>query len=210
MSNTSQLTITFDVEIPAGWHKLPAPGRAEDTDAAVRAIVDGLDIVGDTRHSLLHVLAAVTAVAQAPKRGGRMHWALVPEPGNGRVEALMSLGTIANAPGRFEEYKNAAAVDLDEPDADADNPAELINRTVSERTLRVGRAVAVHDFVIEPTTGGVADPAVERAIVALFPERAGRGIEMSIVTQNLAWFDDVTGYLVDIASTFRETEVRSA
>lgn len=210
MSDTRQLTGRFEVEIPAGWHKLPAAQNAEATAEAVSAIVASLAVDLEAGGRLAQALTAVTAVANAPRQQQRTHWALVPDPSAGRVEALLSLGSIVGGTGSVEKYLEAATVNLDGPDSDPANPAELVNRTVAERVLAVGRTVTVHDFVIEPTAGGVADPAVERAIVAIFPERAARGIEMSIVTQNLAWFDDITGYLVDIAATFRETEVRSA
>jgi len=206
----TEIRLVFEVDIPEGWHELPPNGTPEATTAAIERIVGVIGATGETRDQLVHALSAVSAVAQSPARGGRPHWAFVPRPSSGRVEALLSLGRIAGSSSEADDYRDAASVNLDGPDADPQNPAELVNRTVTEHPLPVGRAIAIHDFVIEPTAGGIADPAVERAIVALFPDRAARGIEMSIVTQNLAWFEDITGYLVDIAATFRETEVRSA
>jgi hypothetical protein len=206
VSDTQHLTGRFEVEIPAGWHKLPAEATAE----VISAIVAMFAVDAEAGGRLTHALTAVAAVANSPRQQQRTHWALVPDPSAGRVEALLALGSIAGGAESVAKYLEAATVNLDGPDSDPANPAELVNRTVAERVLAVGRSVTVHDFVIEPASGGVADPAVERAIVAVFPERAARGIEMSIITQNLAWFDDITGYLVDIASTFRETEVRSA
>jgi hypothetical protein len=206
----SDIRLLFEVDIPAGWHQLPSANGPEATNDAIARIAGVIGASGETRDRLVQALAAVTAIAQSPIRGGRTHWAFVPVPSSGRVEALMSLGRIASSSAEADAYRDAASVNLDGPDPDPTNPAELVNRTVTEHALPVGRAIAIHDFVIEPTRGGVPDPAVERAIVALFPDRAARGIEMSIVTQNLVWFEDITGYLVDIASTFRETEVRSA
>ena len=210
MSDVTDVRLLFEVDIPDGWHALPLAETPENTASAVARIAAVVGVTGEARDRLIQALSAVSAVAQAPQRGGRTHWAFVPIPDSGRVEALLSLGRIASSAAEADEYRDAASVNLDGPDADPKNPAELVNRTVSEHVLPVGRAIAIHDFVIEQSPGGVADPAVERAIVAVFPDRAARGIEMSIVTQNLVWFSDITGYLVDIASTFRETEVRTA
>ncbi|MET0989247.1 MAG: hypothetical protein ABWY54_01230 [Glaciihabitans sp.] len=209
MSAPGALLLTFEFEVPAGWHKLPAD--ATSTTEAVGAIAERLTEPGETREQLERSLAAVSAQAQSPRRQGRPHWGYVPDPSTGRVEALLSVGDIPGDPGAYERYLELARVDLDaaEPPQQG-NPAELINRTTSEFRLPEGKVVAIHDFVIQPTLGGVGDPAVERAIVALFPDRAARAVECSIVTQNMAQFEDVTQYLVDIVATLRETRVKAS
>lgn len=206
---TAALLLTFEVDIPGGWHKLPLD--PEETASAVAQLAASLVDDPDARERLVYALAAVAAVAQAPRRHGRQHWAYVPDPSTGRVEALLSLGDMPGGRGDYENYLALASVDLDV--AETPQPgtaAELINRTVAERRIAVGRVVSIHDFVIQPTAGGVPDPAVERAIVALFPDRASRAVECSIVTQNLAQFEDVTGYLVDIVATFEETKATAS
>jgi len=209
MIDASSLLLTFEYEIPAGWIRLPQD--ASSTHDAVAAIAGSITEAGETRDQLVRALTAVTAIALAPARHGRPHWAYVPDPSTGRVEAILSIGDIPGAPTDYDRYLALARVDLDQPEAPVVGyPAELINRTIDERLVAVGRLIAIHDFVIQPTAGGVSDPAVERAIVALFPGRAARGVECSIVTQNLAQFDDVTSYLVDIVSTFHETEVSAS
>lgn len=208
MSGPAALLLTFEFEVPAGWHKLPS--EAEATADGVAAIVEGLTEPGDSRDQLARALSAVSAHAQAPQRHGRPHWAFIPDPSTSRVEALLSVGDIPGDAEAYERYLALAQVDLDVADDSAPgNPAELINRTTSESRLALGKAVAIHDFVIQPSNGGVGDPAVERAIVALFPDRAARAIECSIVTQNMAQFEDITKELVDIVATFRETQVKA-
>ena len=209
MTAPAALLLTFEFEVPAGWHKLPVD--AASTPAAIEAIVERLTQPGETREQLARALAAVSAQAQSPRRHNRPHWGYVPDPSTGRVEALLSVGDIPGDAGAYDRYLDLARVDLDaaEP-AEQGNPAELINRTTTESRLPAGKVVAIHDFVIQPTVGGVGDPAVERAIVALFPERAARAVECSIVTQNMAQFDDLTQYLVDIVATLRETRVKAS
>ncbi|WP_411700776.1 hypothetical protein [Conyzicola sp.] len=209
MTAPGTLLLTFEFEVPAGWHKLPVD--ATSTAAAVAEIAERLTDPGETRDQLARALAAVSAQAQAARRHGRPHWAYVPDPATGRVEALLSVGDIPGDAGSYGRYLELARVDLDTPESPvAGNPAELINRTTTESRLALGKVVSIHDFVIQPTAGGIGDPAVERAIVALFPDRAARAVECSIVTQNMAQFENVTQYLVDIVSTFRETRVKAS
>lgn len=179
----------FLIRVPGGFVPLPQSG----TDVTAETRVNDFELADDARNRLSEALGNVTAYSQSGERGARPHWAYVPAPQSGRVEALLSLGFLISDEGALERYYDVAEARL------AGSPnADLARRTVSREQLTSGEAVVVHDLVLEHTDGGVPQPAVERATVALLPPGSDKILEYSLVTQNLAAFADIADFLVQI------------
>lgn len=178
----------YSISIPTGW--VPLPGQSNG--AGLDLIVAGFDVSTEAKERLRFALGNVNDFAlHAP---GRINWALVSDPTSGRVDAMMSLSFPRQEESSFAAYRVAAAA------ARSTEELEQVERTVTERLLPAGPALVVHEFVLPRTDGGVPDPAVERAIVALFPEGHESFFEFSMVTQDLAVFEDAAEYLVDVAA----------
>lgn len=193
--------LQFLIRIPGDFFALPRSGA----DEGLGSRLDDLGLADDVRDRLRYALDSVTAYAQSAGRGGRPHWAYVPTPASGRVEAILSLGFLINDDGALERYHDVAEAQL------AGSPsADLVRRTVTREELDSGSAVVVHDFVLEQTNGGIPDPAVERATVALVPPGADKVLEYSLVTQNLAAFADIADFLVQIVGGVASTAPRFA
>jgi hypothetical protein len=190
----------FSITVPGGWYQLPAPDDAVDEHWA--ETVAGLGVDDEVGQRLLFGLRNVTAVARAKAGSQRAGWALIAEPTRGRVDALMTLNVMPQRNGDFDRYLEFATAEQ-EPDA----PIEVINRTVSRAELAAGPAVVVHDFTLVRNEGGVAEPALERATIGVFPVDGALAFELAIVTQDLAVFEDVAALATEIAAEmiFEET-----
>ncbi|MEO8093318.1 MAG: hypothetical protein ABI632_00165 [Pseudolysinimonas sp.] len=178
----------YSISIPAGWSLLPGKAHAEQIDT----IVAGFEVAAETAERLRFALGNVNDIAlHAP---GRVNWALVSDPASGRVDAMMSLSFPKQDQDSYAAYRTA--VDA----VKSTEEFEQVERTVIEKPLPAGPAIVVHEFVLPRTEGGVPDPAVERAIVAMFPAGFESFFEFALMTQDLAVFEDAAEYLVDIAA----------
>ncbi|MCU1513183.1 MAG: hypothetical protein JWO10_273 [Microbacteriaceae bacterium] len=200
MSGSAVKARNLEITIPNGWY--PLSSSPDGTDAAIAVLLGSFELQPDAVERLEHALRMVSAVVQEPQRGGRPHWAYIPEPEQGRVEALLSIGFLIADDGAIDRYRGIAEAELNKSDS-----TDLVRRIVRTATLLVGPAIVVQDFVVEPVAGGVPNPAVERATVALFPTEAEKAVEFSIMTQNLALFPDIVEYLLEIAAAVHEVQV---
>ena len=189
----------FSLTIPGGWYELPAPDAPVDEHWT--NVVADLEVDDDTAGRLVFALRNVTAVARAKSGSIRAGWALITEPTRGRVDALMTLNLLARTDDDFDRYTAFATAEQD-PDA----PIEVINRTVTRAELATGPAVVVHDFTLVRNEGGVAEPALERATVGVFPTVGAVAFELAIITQDLAAFEDVAALATEIAAEMKFEE----
>jgi hypothetical protein len=189
----------FTITIPGGWYQLPAPDEPVDEHWAVT--VAGLGVDDEVGERLLFGLRNVTAVARAKVGSQRAGWALIAEPTTGRVDALMTLNLLPRSEGDFDRYLEFATAEQD-----ADAPIEVINRTVTRAELAAGPAIVVHDFTLVRNQGGVAEPALERATVGVFPTNGAVALELAIITQDLAVFEDVAALATEIAAEMKFEE----
>ncbi|MCU1515052.1 MAG: hypothetical protein JWO10_2142 [Microbacteriaceae bacterium] len=179
----------YAISLPAEWYQLPG---SRNTGDALAAIVSGFDLPDETAERVKFALQNVNGVSfEAP---GRSNFALIRNPASGRVDAIMSISFPRQSAQSLADYREAARSVI--PIAGL----EQVERTVSEYPLPAGPAIVVHEFVLPRTDGGVSDPAVERAIVALFPDGFDSFFEFSIKTQDLTVFEDAAEYLLDIVA----------
>ncbi|MEP6481212.1 MAG: hypothetical protein ABJA94_04305 [Rhodoglobus sp.] len=190
MSATSNdYTVSFD----AAWRVLPTAD--EDAASVIHDLVEALNVEDPAADGLRRGLEAVTALSRELAPGQRNSWALVRDPSSGAVDALLSTRVSLVGPSAIDDYRARIA-----DGQHGDPEIRVVNRTVSERELAVGTALIVHDFTLHEDAEGLIDPALERAVVALFLSGTNKLVEFYLVTQNLALFDDIAEYLVSIVS----------
>jgi hypothetical protein len=180
----------WSFEIPNGWYRLPAADA--ESDQRLDALVSSFVLPDDTAARLRVALGNLNA--EATRRPNRAHWAFVPDPANGNVEGMFTVHMLRAEPGDREAYIAAA----EEPAA---STLIVMHRTVEHLALPAGPALSLHDFVVEPPVGGIPNPGVERAVVAVFPEDSSFGYEFSMIAQNLTAFQDMVEYVVAVART---------
>lgn len=181
------------------WKLLPEPGG--DPTGAIEAIVAEFDLREQVASALQVALLRANEYALGLAPGSRRSFALVSDPQTARVDAVLSARLSRVAPDAYEEYLRGA-----ESSADANPEVEVINRTLVELVLPAGRAIATHDFTLNRNEDGVPQPALERALIALFVTGSPALIEFSVAAQDLAVFDDMADYLLGVVSKFRTTE----
>ena len=186
--------------IPADLHLLPG---AADPDEAARldGIAASFDLPEEPTGRLRGALGTVARLAARPGTA-RRSWALVRRPESGRVDAYVTLDLSLMDAGSHERFLRRAETDV----VPAVEGVELVRRTVSNRSVPAGLVGVVHEFVLPENDGGVGDPAVERAIAALFPDGFDKSLEFTIVTQDLGLFDDASEYLLELVSTVRPVD----
>lgn len=178
------------IPIRNAWLPLPA----SSLDQSIESIVGELALGADDAEGLINALHAVSATAAALPAGARRNYALVVSPGARRVEALLSIRVSTVTGKALADYLAAAE------SVTSDDRAEIIDRSIREAELAAGRAVISHDFLLPASSGGIALPTLERGFLALFPTDRSTMIEFTIITQNLALFDDLAEYMIALVN----------
>lgn len=187
------------VELSGAWFALPAPD--EDAEAAIQGIVTTLGPLDEAADREVRAgLAAVIPLAHSLAPGSRISHALIPNPASGRVQALLSVRLTRITPDAHANYLAAARAYAGGPGV------EVINRVVEEVRLPVGPGVLSRDFTLPIEREGVPDPVLERCFLAVFPEGFETAVEFTLLTQNLALFDDTGSYLMALAAGERVRE----
>jgi hypothetical protein len=182
----------YAISLPAGWLRLPG---STDTESSIQEIVDSFEVSEDVGDRLRFALRNVNSISlEAP---GRANYALIRAPDDGRVDAVMAVSFPRQTADSLADYREAAHSVARDPQLDQ------VERTVNEYPLPAGPSIVVHEFVLPRTDGGVSDPAVERAVLALFPDGFESFFEFSLVTQDLTVFDDAAEYLLAVAAEVR-------
>lgn len=180
------------IPIRAPWVQLP--GEGEDAVGAIAAIVAhaGLAVDSIAARRLTWSLGKVVEVAGAMPAGRRTSYALIEDPAAGRVDALLTYRVSRVTEDAAANYLEAARSFTGTPEV------EVIHRTVEPIELPAGDAILSHDFTLPVQRGGVLDPALDRFFLTLFPSGGETGIEFTLLTPNLALFDNDGDYLVSL------------
>jgi len=181
------------VELSTSWIELPAPGP--DAASALAELVAGLEIPAEeARDRLARSLASVLAITAELAPGERRSHALILAPTTGRVDAILSMRVVMVVPEAYDNYLAAARA------LEGRDDVELLNHVVEEVALPLGRAILTRDFIQPVSDGGVPAPATERGFLAVFVDGHDFAAEFTVLTQNLALFDDLGSYLMALAS----------
>ncbi|PZQ90815.1 MAG: hypothetical protein DI534_06415 [Leifsonia xyli] len=186
------------IELGESWFALPA--AREEFEASTGALLDGFaPIDAEARRQLLGGLDAVFRLTESLAPGTRTSHVLITNPASGRVQALLSIRLSRVTPEAYDNYLDAARGYA------GDAGVEVVNRVVEPVRLPTGRGILSRDFTLPVQREGVADPVLERCFLALFPEGYETAVEFTLLTQNLALFDDAGSYLLALASGERPT-----
>lgn len=183
----------LELELAPSWYPLPAVG--ESIEPAVDELIAGFEPLDEEpRRQLRGGLDAVIRLSHSLAPGARTSYALVLAPASGRVQALLSIRLSRITADAYANYLAAARAYA------GDARIEVVNRVVEEVTLPAGRGVLSRDFTMQIEREGVPDPALERCFLAVFPDGYETAVELTLLTQNLALFDDAGSYLMALAS----------
>lgn len=183
----------FAIELDRAWWPL-GDGNFEPeaiADALVETMAPPLD--ENTKTGLHAHLSAYARWAQSLAPGSRRSFVLVRDPAAGRADALASWRYSTVEGDVYDRYLDIARAQKPTEDFD------LVNQRILEYRLPAGRAIAVHDFVVD-LRGGLAQPTKERCTLALFPDGEPLLIELHLATIDLALFDDMVAYAVALMS----------
>jgi hypothetical protein len=181
------------IALGGAWFALPA--RGDDVEGGIAALLDELGpLEEEATRQLTAGLRIVTGVAHGLAPGSRTDHALILDPSSGRVQALLSIRLVRVVPDAYANYLAAAR------SYDGDEHTEVVNRTVEEVELPVGRGILSRDFTLPRTREGIPDPALERCFLVVFPTGYETAAEFTLLTQNLALFDDAGSYLLAVAA----------
>lgn len=175
------------------WVRLPS-NESGDPTAAVDELAAELTSDEAAGRGLRIGLTAVIALARRLAPGPRRSYALVRSPESGWVDALLTFRLVGRGDVTVDRYFAGASAPLEGEGID------VVNRTVERVRLPAGEAVVSHDFTLAVDGEGVGNPALERAFLALFPDGMDTVVEFSLLTQNLALFDDAALFLVRFAA----------
>ena len=184
-------SVTFDLH-PAWWSL--GDGSVDPTLVADALIEDAAVEDPAAQQGLRHGLALVGRLANGLIPGGRWSWALVQSPASGRVDALLTSRFTIATDDLYPAYLDAVAA------RESTDANELIHAEVREVVLPAGRAIVSHDFTRRRDGAGVLSPVFERCNVAVFIAGSSALLEFMIVAQDLALFDDMVAYAIDLAS----------
>jgi hypothetical protein len=183
----------MQLPLSGAWFRLPDQG--DDVAAGIGALLAELGpLEEDPTRELEAGIRIVTGLAHALAPGARTSHALILQPDSGRVQALLSIRLSRVTPEAYDNYLSAARV------FSGDDSVEVIKRNVEEVELPDGRGILSHDFTLAVQREGVADPALERCFLAYFPTGFETAIEFTLLTQNLALFEDAPSYLMAVAA----------
>jgi len=178
--------------LPAGWQLLPPVDS--DSSEWVETYLDELPVqpIALVRAQLRYGLMTVIDFSHRLPGEGRYNFALVAEPLEGVVHAVLSVQKIRVT---GEAYDNLLYRLQNPPPAEG---VEVINRTVEEYRVAAGRAIVMHDFMLPVGFESVPGPATERTILSLFMDDSDAMIDFAMYAQDLAAFEDMPAYLVEI------------
>jgi hypothetical protein len=186
---TASITGLYCISVPETALMLPPPGN--EVDVVLEAIIASLALPPASGVRLRGSLAAAAAFAHARPNPGRAHWALVEHPKTGNVDAVLSLDIYAlkddDGPENYEARMRAAA----------DSLGDAISYNVSR--LSVADRPAVLTYQLELPAGAAGIPAVEQATLAHFTDEHTM-LEYRMVAQDLAAYDDISAYVIQLAS----------
>ncbi|QEO10648.1 hypothetical protein [Protaetiibacter larvae] len=183
----------LEFALDAEWIELPSP-EATDDDTWVEAALDSFELDGPVRGMLAEGLRGMLDLARKLSPGSRRSFALVAHPELGRVDALLSFRLARVTASGYADYLRAAQGFV---------PAgggEALNRRVEELALPAGPAVLSTDILVPPADEPLAPPATERVFLGVFPRGWGAIAEFTLVTEDLAAFENAADYVVALAS----------
>lgn len=184
---------TFTLSLPSVWWPL-----GDGTDP-IGDVIDVLfehyqpELEPAEERGLRASLAVHAEWARSLAPGERRSFALVRDARTARADALLSWRFGVAPEGAYEHILESAKA------LRSTETVELVDPSVVETRVPLGRAIVIHD-VAYARTPGIQQPARERCIVALFPDGSDALLELNLSTIDLSIWDDLPDYLLRVAS----------
>jgi hypothetical protein len=184
---------SFTLSLDRAWW--PLGDGSDPIEDVVDVLVERLapELAPAEERGLRASLAVHAQWARMSTPGEGQSFALVRDPSTARADAVLSWRFGEAPPGAYERFLASADALASTDDV------ELVNPSVVEAALPVGRAIVVHDIAYTRTPG-VQRPARERCIVAVFPEGGDVLLELTVSTIDLSLFEDLPEYLLRLAA----------
>ena len=186
---TSELTL----DLHAAWWPL-GDGSATPEVVADAVIEDAALPESPEREALRAQLVGVGRLAAGLPSGSRWSWALVRDPRIGRAEALLSVRASATEGDLYARYLTEAGERV------STETTELIQPRVLETVVPGGRVIVTRDFTRRVVREGVMPPVMERCTAGVFLNDENALLEITLITPDLALFDDIVDYVLNLAS----------
>lgn len=184
--------------LPRGWQLLPV--AEVDASEWVESYLDALPQQPTAlirAHLRFSLMTAIDMLHRLPGTA-RRNFALIPQPLDGVVRSLLSMQKVQVTGNTYDSLLDRMQ---NPPAADG---LEAINRTVDEIMLPAGRAIVMHDFVVSTDFESVPEPATERATLSLFLDGTDTMLEFAMYAQDLAAFESMTAYLIDLVAVLEK------
>jgi len=183
----------FTLQLSTAWW--PLGDGTDPIEEVIDVLIERLapDLAPAEERGLRAGLAVHSEWARSLAPGERQSFALVRDPATGRVDALLSWRFGEAPEGAYEHLLTSARAQ------ESTDDVELVNPSVVETRVPLGRAIMVHDIAYT-RTAGVQRPARERCIVAIFPDGTEALLELTVSTVDLSLFDDLPDFLLRLAA----------
>lgn len=192
---------TFEVRAIEGC--FPVGVGIDESAESIEAVIEELGIGEFAAQQLRGSLSNAIEFLRLNGAESKQSWVYIRDGSSGRVDAVVTMEFFSVGEEDKEKYV-AAFRGSDQPPG-----AEVINRRVQLAELPNGEAVVVHDFLLDDSESNPAVPALERAIVGVFSRERAPMVEFTVLTQDLALFEDITEFAVMMAGTVQfSTEMR--
>lgn len=177
---------------------MPNVARRLTSEPATSADVQkeyGLDSGSAVR--LAGALELAGVFAQSGGTPGRWSWALVGSPVSGQVDAVLTL----------DVYDSRSGSDVYRAAAERSVPSgfDVITRTIDDVEVAGREAVVIHELIAPEPGEATADPASERASLALFSAETGTMLVLRVTTQDMMLFENIVAWLLDLGATVELT-----
>ncbi|QNO38145.1 hypothetical protein H4J02_03700 [Protaetiibacter sp. SSC-01] len=184
---------TFTLSLAPQWW--PLGDGSDPIDAVIDVLIERLapELAPAEERGLRASLAVHAEWARTLAPGQRRSYALVRDPETARADALLSWRYGEAPEGAYEHMLASARAQT------STDTVELVDPSVVETRVPLGRAIVVHD-VAYARTPGVQRPARERCIVAVFFDDSDALLELTVSTIDLALFDDLPEYVLRLAA----------
>jgi hypothetical protein len=183
----------FTLSLDGSWW--PLGDGSDPVESVIDVLIENLapNLAPAEERGLRASLAVHAEWARSLAQGQRRSFALVRQPSSARADALLSWRFGEAPEGAYETLLASAR------GQESTETVELVNPSVTEMRVPLGRAIVIHDIAYS-RTAGVQRPARERCIVAVFPDGSDALLELMISTIDLSLFDDLPDYLLRLAA----------
>lgn len=179
------------------------PSLVDDSAESVVSEFD-FNLDDEAKERFTQSVGNVVEFLKLNESDNKQAWVYLHDPSSGRIDAVVTIELFSVNAGDKDRYKEAVNA---EHATDTEN---VVNRHASFHEVAEGEVIVVNDVLIPPADSVLIVPAIERAITAVFLHGDSMMVEISVLTQDLALFEDIAEFSRLIAGTIEWTPERSS